>query len=312
MPTEEPDKLLAFVTNLTGEQVLKIEQDLGSGYYKLNITEAERRQARHDIRSIEDVVVELVRNSRDADASRIYIASAKDTDGTRTITIIDDGRGISTARMELLESELGRGAVFTMSVPTKTLRERKDQSTFPKLKISSAHNISVESGPHNVWRHLVEISLDTPSVEIFFGSHSEILATLVAERSVAAESAPPIWSDLWSLDDADALSDRSAALGLKTSPRSCRRVLEGEIEPAYSIKRRLRQLLSERPVVKAARRRESSKVSTDDLGELAKVVADNFRVLGDKYFLRVKGEPKVSSSSTKITIELQIESDESW
>ncbi len=351
MPTEEPDKLLEFVTNLTGDQVLKIEEDLGSGYYKLNITEAERRQARHDIRSIEDVVVELVRNSRDAGASKVYIASARDADGTRTITIIDDGRGIprqfhgsifeprvttkveeiiedrfgihgrgmalysiraSTERLELLESEVGRGAVFTMSVPTKRLRERKDQSTFPKLKLSPAHKICVQSGPHNVWRHLVEISLDTPGIEIFFGSHGEILAALLADQRVTVADAPPIWSDLWRLDDPEALSDRGAALGLKASPRSCRRVLEGEIEPPHSIQCRLRRLLAERPVVKVSRRREPSKVSADDLDELAKVVADNFRVLGDKYFLRVKGEPRVSCSSTKISIELQIESDESW
>ncbi len=46
MSSKKPDKLLDFVTSLAGEEVLKVEEDLGAGFYKLNIGEAERRQAR--------------------------------------------------------------------------------------------------------------------------------------------------------------------------------------------------------------------------------------------------------------------------
>jgi hypothetical protein len=38
---------------------------------------SERRQAKHDIRGIEDIVVELLRNARDAHAQRIFLATGR-------------------------------------------------------------------------------------------------------------------------------------------------------------------------------------------------------------------------------------------
>ena len=51
---------------------------------RLRVAEAERRQAKHDIRCIEDVVIEMLRNARDAGARHIYVASSREGD-TRTI-----------------------------------------------------------------------------------------------------------------------------------------------------------------------------------------------------------------------------------
>lgn len=351
MSSKKPEELLDFVTSLAGEEVLKVEEDLGSGFYKLNIGEAERRQARQDIRSIEDAVVELVRNSRDAGATRIFVATSKDNNGLRRITVLDDGRGVphefheaifeprvtskvdgviedrfgihgrgmalysirsNTDELGLLESEPGRGTALTMSVAVSRLRERKDQSTFPKLKVTAANKIKIVSGPHNVWRHLVEISLDSPDVEIFYGSHSEILAVLISDKEALSPDQSAIWSDLALLDDPDDLSERGASLGLRSSARSCRRIRDGGIEPAHSIKCRLRQVLVQAPAAKVSRRRPAGRISKEDLEELAKVVTEDFRRVGSKYFLRVKGEPKISSSPTKVTIELLVESDDSW
>ena len=58
--------------------------------------EAERRQAAQDIRSSEDVVIELLRNARDAGASRIFLATQK-TGNARLLTVLDDGQGIPAA-----------------------------------------------------------------------------------------------------------------------------------------------------------------------------------------------------------------------
>lgn len=59
----------------------------------LRAAEAQRRQAKQDIRSSEDVIIELLRNARDAHATTIFIASW--TEGEkRHITILDDGDGI--------------------------------------------------------------------------------------------------------------------------------------------------------------------------------------------------------------------------
>ena len=76
-----------------GERALRVEESLGAGYVRLRVAEAERRQAKHDIRSVEDIVIELLRNSRDAGARHIYVATSKEG-ALRTITILDDGQGI--------------------------------------------------------------------------------------------------------------------------------------------------------------------------------------------------------------------------
>ena len=85
--------LTGFVASMGGERALRVEESLGAGYVRLRVAEAERRQAKHDIRSVEDIVIELLRNSRDAGARHIYVATSKEG-ALRTITILDDGQGI--------------------------------------------------------------------------------------------------------------------------------------------------------------------------------------------------------------------------
>lgn len=344
------DELLDFVTSLAGEKVRKVEEDLGAGYFKLNIGEAERRQAKHDIRSVEDAVIELIRNSRDAGASTIFVAAAKDSSGRRQLTIIDDGNGIprefhesvfqprvtskidaviedrfgvhgrgmalysiraNADEIKLLDSEPGRGAVFSTTLLLTRLRERKDQSTFPKLKVTSGREIKVVSGPHNIWRNLVEMSLDFPELNIYFGAPADILATLLAWGDKSERLQRPIWDDIYTAGDAETLCVVSSRFGLKTSSRTCQRILGGTIEPVYSIKRLLTQLRAEAPPKKSLRS-PAGRISREDLDALAKGAADSFRNIGDKYFLKLKSEPKISCAKTKVTIELEVDSDESW
>jgi len=85
----EHDPLIDFVTSVSGDGYLKVEETLGDGYVRLRVPEAERRQAKHDIRSIEDVIIELLRNARDAHAQRIFVATTREG-STRMLTMIDD------------------------------------------------------------------------------------------------------------------------------------------------------------------------------------------------------------------------------
>ena len=57
------DPLDKFVYDVTGQSHLRVEQDLGDGFVRLRISEAERRQAIQDIRSSEDIVLKLARRS---------------------------------------------------------------------------------------------------------------------------------------------------------------------------------------------------------------------------------------------------------
>ena len=72
--------LADFVASHGGEGSLRVEENLGGGYVRLRVAEAERRQAKQDIRCVEDVVVEMLRNSRDAGARRIFVATARGGD----------------------------------------------------------------------------------------------------------------------------------------------------------------------------------------------------------------------------------------
>ena len=65
------DSMLEFVSSVSGDQYVKVEETLGDGYVRLKVSEADRRQAKHDVRTFEDVMVELLRNSRDAHSRRI-------------------------------------------------------------------------------------------------------------------------------------------------------------------------------------------------------------------------------------------------
>ena len=82
----EGDTLSDFIDDVCGESRLRVEDDLGDGFVRLRSSEAERRQAAQDIRSSEDVVIELLRNARDAGASRIFLATQK-TGNERLLTV---------------------------------------------------------------------------------------------------------------------------------------------------------------------------------------------------------------------------------
>jgi len=97
----EHDPLIDFVNAVSGDGYLKVEESLGDGYVRLRVPEAERRQAKHDIQSFEDVVIELLRNARDAHAQRIFVATTRDG-ATRSLTMLDDGIGIPVALQDTI------------------------------------------------------------------------------------------------------------------------------------------------------------------------------------------------------------------
>jgi len=213
----DKDGLLEFVRDFTDRDTFTVEEDLGHGYVRLKVTEAERRQALQDIRCVEDVVKELVRNARDADATNIYVTFQKEKGRWRNITVLDDGRGIPQAMhrkifearvtskvedvvadrfgvhgrgmalysikqvaddIQLIRSREGHGTIIHTRIDTSKLSEKKDQSTFPKLEKDEDGGVSIAGGPRNVPRVLTEFALGSDKLNIFLGSNAEILATL--------------------------------------------------------------------------------------------------------------------------------------
>jgi hypothetical protein len=206
-----------FFTDLNIAEQLKVEEDLGSGYVKLKISESERRQALQDIKCVEDIVVELLRNSRDAGSKNIFIATKKTAEKRRLIYCIDDGRGIPqkfhnlifqsrvTSKLEdgtkdlygfhgrgmalfsiklnvedvrIIYSDLKKGTCMLVDVDLEKIPEKKDQSALPHVtKNNDTYEIS--GGVNNIIRVVIEFALQNAGINFYYGSPTQIIATLI-------------------------------------------------------------------------------------------------------------------------------------
>jgi hypothetical protein len=227
------DPLIDFVNAVSGDAYLKVDEDLGDGFVRLKIAEAERRQAKHDIRSVEDVVIELLRNSRDAHAQRIFVSAHREGE-FRNITVIDDGLGIPealqdrifeprvTSKLETMvmdrwgvhgrgmalfsvrsnvdsarvtSSDPHKGTALAVVADTTKLKERADQSTWPALERTETGHLKAARGPHNIARRVVEFALEHPGVDVYLGTPTEVLATLHATARDVLDSADLLFAD---------------------------------------------------------------------------------------------------------------------
>ena len=209
--------LLDFVEAAPGDKTLRVEENLGEGFVRLRVGEAERRQAKHDIRCTEDIIVEMLRNARDAGATHIYLATTKDG-SCRSIAMLDDGQGIPadmherifdarvTSKLDsvhmdrwgihgrgmalysirenaqearVMSSDTGLGTSLYIASDTNKLPERADQSTWPQLGIDDNNEQVLVRGPHNIIRECCEFALDTKhEVKLYLASPAEIIATI--------------------------------------------------------------------------------------------------------------------------------------
>lgn len=112
---QDSKDLKDFVDKHAQTSHLRVERDLGDGYFRLRASEAQRRQAQQDIRSVEDAVIELLRNSRDAGASNIYLA-VNTEDNFRNILIIDDGCGVPISHHKTIFEPYVTSKLDTMSM----------------------------------------------------------------------------------------------------------------------------------------------------------------------------------------------------
>ena len=354
------DNLLEFVGAVSGETYLKVEENLGEGFVRLRTSEAERRQAKHDIRSVEDIVVELLRNARDAHAQRIFIATTRDAD-RRLITMIDDGVGVPSSHHEAIfeprvtskldtmvmdrwgvhgrgmalysiranttscriaASELHRGTSVTLSAQTEALPERADQSTWPTVERDDNGLLKVVRGPHNIIRRILEFACEHPELDVYLGSPAEIAATLsaVARASIDASEllfsdSPdrfPVWQRPASAGDAADLVAIAAAVGLPLSERTAHRILGGELAPVESVMAQVQ--LEEEPAPVPSpdiyRDRRSLKIHHTDLARFKQDLARAFDDLAERYYLHLKGEPKVNVTRDGIRVRFDVDKDE--
>ncbi|MCL1798476.1 MAG: ATP-binding protein [Eggerthellaceae bacterium] len=210
--------LTSFIDEVCGESPLRVEDDLGDGYVRLRSSEAQRRQAKHDIRCTEDVVIELLRNARDAQAKNIFVALSREG-SLRRIGMIDDGEGIPqpmqaavfeprvTSKLDTMhvdawgvhgrgmalysiaanaksariaDSARGKGASFAIETDLESLPEKTDQSMMPVFSTDSEGETRIR-GTRNINRVIAEFAwAHRGRCEVYQGSPTEIAATLFA------------------------------------------------------------------------------------------------------------------------------------
>lgn len=353
--------LLNFVSAVSGDTFLKVEENLGDGYVRLKVSEAERRQAKHDIRSAEDIVVELLRNARDAHAQRIFLATAREGD-RRTLSVIDDGVGVplgmqdkifeprvtskletmvmdtwgvhgrgmalfsiksNTAEARVNASAPHKGTAIWVATDTAHLSERSDQSTWPSIERDDNGLARVARGPHNIVRRVVEFSLEHPGVDVFLGSPSEVLATLVmlarfeldeAELLFCDEPARlPVWQRPGTSADAPELTEVATLLGLPISERTAHRILAGEIAPLRTVLAHVSgppERSSEPSGPDIYRDRRGLKIHHADLQTFRADLEKAFDTIAERYYLHLKCEPKITVGRDDIRVRFEVEKED--
>jgi hypothetical protein len=357
---DEKDELIDLVSSVSGEEFLKVDEDLGEGFVRLRISEAERRQAKHDIRSFEDVAVEMLRNARDAHAHRIFAATAREG-SVRRLTMIDDGIGIPaslhervfeprvTSKLDTMTTDRwgvhGRGmALFSVksnvssaavasSAPhkgasievvadTDALPERADQSTWPEVA-TEEDTLRATRGPHNIIRRAVEFACEHPAVDVYLGTPTEVLATLYGlardardERGVVfTEDAAslPVWQRPAAASDAQELVTIATGIGLDVSERTAHRILAGDLQPLEGVLEQVAFDEEQQPEDREMdiyRDRRSLRIHHSDLDEFKRDLLRAFDTLSERYYLNVKGEPRVTVGSDEIRVRFCIEKEE--
>jgi hypothetical protein len=227
-------------------------RDLGAGFARLTGVEGARRTPSR-INHVEDALLELVRNARDAGAANIYVASTLKERRFRTLTVIDDGHGIPESHRDLIlqpgvttrhldpVTEPGdpvvHGAGLSLyqikahSIETRVISTSSPtsiQATFntniiPERTLQSTTRHSNSNLRATLKRFTAITNAQSPRLHSYYGTPARILATLLHHRIIPHQR------------DSAGLREAAFGLGLDVSVRSVQRILRGEVRPVEGV-----------------------------------------------------------------------------
>lgn len=333
--TDKHRELAEFLKNFSGTDRARAEEDFGDGFYRLHVEEAEKRQAKHDIRSVEDALLELLRNSRDAGATHIAVATSLRDKRYREMVVIDNGEGVPykffklifeprvTSRLsKVIEDDYGvhgrgmalyavkvhaeeakvsyskafSGTGFKVIFDTEEIPERKNQTEKPRI-IKGKDGIELR-GVKNILYTLTEFTISNDSISIFYGSPTEVLNTMLGNAGFK-----PLIDSLGinKQSTAENIEDVAGKLGLSISLRNSYRILSGEAGEAVSINNyfKLRRIRKDLPA-------SGIKFVSDEWLEIKKKIERILKPYLKDYRFEIKDiRQKRRKSELKIIISLE-------
>jgi len=227
-------------------------RDLGAGFARLTGVEGARRGPSR-ITHVEDALLELARNARDAGAARIYVASTLKDRRFRTLTVIDDGHGIPESHRDLIlepgvttrhlnpvtepgdPSTHGAGLslyqIKNHSLETRVLstfsptsiQATFDTNSLPERTLQSSTRPSKSNLRATLERFTATTNAQSPRLHSYYGPPGRIFATLLYHRIIPKQR------------DSAGLREAAFGLGLGVSVRSVQRILRGEVWPVEEV-----------------------------------------------------------------------------
>ncbi len=120
-----------------------------------------------------------------------------------------------------------------------------------------------------------------------------------------------MWQRPAGTSDADELVTVAGDIGLSISERTAHRIIAGELAPLETV---LRQATHEEPTQEPGpdiyRDRRGLKIHHADLTSFRRDLTEAFDALGEKYYLHLRGEPRIHVGRDGIRVKFDVDKEE--
>lgn len=273
-------------------------RELDHGFARLSGREGFRR-APSRITCVEDALFELLRNSRDAGARNVYVASTLRRRRYRVLTVIDDGEGVpGTYTDRVFEPgvttrhlsprapradepahgsglslyhlrELSESAELLSSSNPTSIRVAFDTTKLPETSLQSHARPSHSNIPATL--EAFATAPDAPTT--YYASPSRILSTLLQNHIILSDVKRDPGSKSLGGPMTSGIGGQAEALGIKVSERTVQRVLRGSVGPARPVEARRS---AEKGLFRSEREREGDGpglvLSTEELAAVDRII----------------------------------------